>query len=228
MNLLPPYGVIYKITNDINTKVYVGQTIRTLAVRFRGHCSLKRSSENSAIRGAIHAYGKDHFKIEQIDTASDLDDLNRKEIYWIGMLNCLCPNGYNLSLGGNGGGKMHESTKRKLSLLQKGTKKIQFWSEETRRSQGIRSRWVHMGRRATQETREKMSLAKKGRTTTWTCIPVKCVETGVIYQSSRAAIKATGMSGRNFFRLLHGGFKSPKYGLSFVKVNNPTVEAASL
>jgi group I intron endonuclease len=62
-------GKIYKITNTINKKIYIGQTIKSIIDRFKGHC-LKASISISAIFNAINKYGKENFLIEQIDSAT--------------------------------------------------------------------------------------------------------------------------------------------------------------
>ncbi len=75
---------IYKITNIQNNKVYIGQTIRPVEDRFRRHI-------NDAINGvldthfarAIRKYGAENFVIEIIDEASNQDELNKKEQFWI-------------------------------------------------------------------------------------------------------------------------------------------------
>ena len=65
-------GRIYKIVNDINDKVYVGQTIRTLVQRFQKHCSYSDDVNHTmAIKKAIHKYGRDHFKIVLLEELSN-------------------------------------------------------------------------------------------------------------------------------------------------------------
>lgn len=95
-------GKIYKIVNDINDKVYVGQTIRTLAQRFQKHCSYSDDVNHTmAIKKAIHKYGRDHFKIVLLEEIEDCNQeaLNEREIYWIAYYNAYT-NGYNLTKGG--------------------------------------------------------------------------------------------------------------------------------
>ena len=71
--------IIYCITNKINGKQYVGQTVRTEEERFKEHCRDKKMYISKAIR----KYGKENFLVETIDSALLIDDLNEKEIYWI-------------------------------------------------------------------------------------------------------------------------------------------------
>lgn len=93
-------GKIYIITNDVNDKVYIGQTIQTLKKRFNGHCCYSKSDRSSSmyIKRAIHKYGKDKFHISLLEECS-LDTLNDREKYWISYYDSY-NKGYNLTLGG--------------------------------------------------------------------------------------------------------------------------------
>lgn len=94
------FGKIYLITNDVNLKVYVGQTIQTLNKRFNGHCCYSKSdrSINMYIKRAIHKYGRDKFHIQLIEECP-VNILNEREKYWINFYNSY-NTGYNLTLGG--------------------------------------------------------------------------------------------------------------------------------
>ena len=75
---------IYKITNLINNKVYIGQVYnKSVEERFKRHCTDKNALKHSYIDRAIEKYGPENFVVETIDIASDLDELNNKEKYWI-------------------------------------------------------------------------------------------------------------------------------------------------
>lgn len=103
--------IIYKITNNINGKVYIGQTINSIKERIRGH--LKEPS--GYFPKALRKYGIENFTIEAIDdSAKTIDELNFLERKYIKELNTLRPNGYNLQIGGLNK-IVHEETKRKLS-----------------------------------------------------------------------------------------------------------------
>lgn len=93
-------GFIYKITNNVNGKVYIGQTIQTIKERFYQHCSTKCSDSvlNMAIHRAIKKYGKSNFTIEVIEEV-DKDSLNDREKFWIEYYNSY-NNGYNSTRGG--------------------------------------------------------------------------------------------------------------------------------
>lgn len=92
-------GRIYIITNKINRKQYVGQTISTLSERWSQHkCDSKR--RQTAIANAIRKYGFDNFKIDIVEDDIPYEDLDNKEIYYIKQYNTICPNGYNITDGG--------------------------------------------------------------------------------------------------------------------------------
>lgn len=75
---------IYKITNKINNKVYIGQTTKTISERFQRHKNDALSNRlNTHLAKAIRKYGVENFIIEQIDTAKTQQELTEKEYYWI-------------------------------------------------------------------------------------------------------------------------------------------------
>jgi len=108
-------GKIYKITNRINGKVYVGQTTSSLEKRFYFHMSLTMSNHCLKVKRAVEKYGKENFSIALIDTALSIDDLNEKEIFWIKELNSI-DDGYNIRPGGRvcSGYKLSEERKNGL------------------------------------------------------------------------------------------------------------------
>jgi len=75
---------IYKITNIQNNKVYIGQSIRPINQRFKRHINDAINNKlDTHFARAIRKYGKENFYIKAIDKASNQDELNQKEIYWI-------------------------------------------------------------------------------------------------------------------------------------------------
>jgi group I intron endonuclease len=96
------FGIIYKITNLVNGKMYAGQTTRSLGDRWAEH---KRNALNGVdypLYFAIRKYGVENFTVEKIDSVSSLEELNKREIFWIKELNSLTKNdgGYNVLKGG--------------------------------------------------------------------------------------------------------------------------------
>jgi group I intron endonuclease len=84
---------IYVIKNDLNNKVYVGQS-KCPEKRYRQHCH----SKESLIGKAIQKYGKEHFYYEILESA--IENYNEREKFWINKFNSQTPNGYNLMPGG--------------------------------------------------------------------------------------------------------------------------------
>lgn len=93
-----PY--IYKITNTINNKAYIGKTIRSIEERWREHKQESQRSKNRPLYRAINKYGVENFSIEQIEECI-IDELSDREIYWINVFNTY-HNGYNATYGGDG------------------------------------------------------------------------------------------------------------------------------
>lgn len=81
---------IYKITNKINNKIYIGQSVH-IHRRFLEHCR----NNKTAIDAAIAEYGKENFLFEIIEECSK-EELNQKEQYWIQYYNSVVPYGYNV------------------------------------------------------------------------------------------------------------------------------------
>lgn len=85
--------VIYKVTNLINDKIYVGQNKKNNPNYYRSGKLIKR---------AVKKYGKDNFKKEILCECNSLSELNEKEIFWISELNSMNNEiGYNLEAGGS-------------------------------------------------------------------------------------------------------------------------------
>lgn len=95
-------GYIYLITNLVNGKLYVGCTRVSIARRWAQHCSAARKGSSLAIHRAIRKYGVDNFKIEVLEVANTIELMLSAEIRWITSHNCIVPNGYNLTMGGEG------------------------------------------------------------------------------------------------------------------------------
>lgn len=100
-----PY--IYKITNNINGKLYIGKTSSTIEERFNEHIldSKKPRCEKRPLYDAMQKYGYENFTIEEIEQVENDEIACRQEIYWIdklrtyvGFYDC---NGYNATLGGD-------------------------------------------------------------------------------------------------------------------------------
>lgn len=95
-------GYIYLITNLINNKKYVGKTTQDIEKRWKKHIndSKREKCEIRPLYRAIRKYGKDNFKIEELEKCNT-EVLSDREQYWINKLNTYI-DGYNATLGGDG------------------------------------------------------------------------------------------------------------------------------
>lgn len=95
-------GFIYKITNKVNNKIYIGKTLTSIENRFQEHIreSRKERTENRPLYRAIRKYGKENFVIELIESCP-IEILSEREIYWIDYFSSY-KEGYNATLGGDG------------------------------------------------------------------------------------------------------------------------------
>ena len=125
---------IYKITNSVNSKVYIGQTWQTLKQRFAVHLS---SSGCIKLANAINKYGKDKFTIQTILIVNTQVIADYWEDVFIQKFDSI-KSGYNIRTGGSHG-KMSEESKMKISLAR-------------------------LGKKSSEETRKKLSVAKIGNT----------------------------------------------------------------
>ena len=96
-----PY--IYKITNKINNKIYIGKTSSTIKKRWQEHCndSEKRGAESRPLYSAMNKYGINNFIIEQIEEVNTDEEACEKEKYWIEFYGSF-KYGYNATKGGDG------------------------------------------------------------------------------------------------------------------------------
>lgn len=91
---------IYRVTNLINGKIYIGQTQGEISERWRRHVSRAlfglKSNRMEAFSNAIRKYGHNSFVVDEIDCAYSMSELNLKEWFFASMFNSYVPNGYNL------------------------------------------------------------------------------------------------------------------------------------
>lgn len=94
-------GFIYKITNKVNGKCYIGKTNKDVQVRYKQHLNdaSKDRCKNRPLYRAINKYGKDNFNVEIIEVCTNTED---REIYWIQYYKSYGKNGYNATKGGDG------------------------------------------------------------------------------------------------------------------------------
>lgn len=173
-------GIIYKWTNTINGKAYIGQT-RNEESRKRYHL---RANDNLHFHNALRKYGSNNFSYEVLEADIPIENLNDREIYWIAYYDTF-NSGYNETTGGCQAMKLSDETRQKLSKARKGI----VFTKEHRRNISKAGKGKHSGpfseehkrrikethpdfsgennpnwgKKRSAETRRKMSEAQKGR-----------------------------------------------------------------
>lgn len=151
-------AIVYRITNMVNGKCYVGQTWHSLSVRVKGHVADAFSSKRrgcTAIHAAIRKYGISSFTWEILEEASTQKALDWLESDYIEELGTMSPNGYNLTTGGLGGRKSEETKERCREANKK-----QFSSIEARKQHSEIARKYFQEH---PEARERISSQFKGK-----------------------------------------------------------------
>ncbi len=171
---------IYKITNKINNKCYIGQSCK-IRDRWVGHRRNAQRVKNGAtlkdngiqvIHLAMAKHGIENFDFKIIEEIDTQNDANNQETYWVSHYNSL-NNGYNCTPGGYNAPKTEEwKAKVKATRIAKDNYKH---SEETKRK--ISEEWhlyhspesmkkchdANRGRIPSKEQRRKVSMANKGK-----------------------------------------------------------------
>lgn len=221
------YGVIYKITNKVNGKVYIGQT--TLGFDRRYGYDIYNNTHNIHLKTSIMKYGINFFEIIKVfDIAFSQKELDIKEDFWINFYNSLDRNfGYNKRNGGNGG-KLCEETRKKISESMRGRYKGEKNPQWGKRGK-LSPRWgrkftletrmklsearkniiyteesrlkmseSHKGKKHSEETKKKMSKARKGKITY--SVKVICKTTNLIFNSALDASKYYNVNPSNIIQ----------------------------
>lgn len=156
--------IIYKTTNLLNGKIYIGQD---------SHNNPNYYGSGDLIKRAIKKYGIENFRKDVVEYCTSQEHMNEREIYWIACYNSVDRSiGYNITPGGNKGPSRKgccdsEKTRMKKSLAQRGNKANlgKHWSDETKEK--LRKAMIGnqhtLGVYPSEETRKKMSLARKGK-----------------------------------------------------------------
>lgn len=154
------YGYIYKTTNLINGKKYIGKHISEI---FEPDSYL---GSGILLSKALKKYGKENFKCELLETCSSKEELDRKEKYWISYYDCVEDiDYYNLAKGGDGGigrgfGSYWEDEDKKTIALIKQKESLNKFFKENKDIRSGKNNPMY-GKHHTKETKDRISTKLK-------------------------------------------------------------------
>lgn len=154
---------IYKITNLINDKMYIGQHF--------GYVNDMYMGSGKIICRAIKRYGLENFAKDILEICTK-DTVNNREIYYINKYNSICPNGYNISTGGTGGDTLTnhpniQQIKQKMKEHHSNFWTGHFHTEETKQKISEHhadfsgSKHPRFGQKLSDKTKQKISEKSK-------------------------------------------------------------------
>ena len=148
---------IYRITNSINGKIYIGLTGWGYEERWLRHKSASRLGVETYLYNAVRKHGEENFSIELIEQTETIEQAKEREKFWIHQFNSIDRDlGYNIKDGGEGN-ELPEETKQKISK----TNRQRFIDNpELRQRISIQKKGI----KYPPEYGRKISVAKKGKT----------------------------------------------------------------
>lgn len=180
---------IYKITNKINGKIYIGKTEKSIELRFKEHCAefTKARSKDRPLYRAFNKYGVENFSIELVEITELPEE---REIFWIEFYQSY-REGYNATLGGDG--KAYIDKSNILPLFNKGLNAKQI-SEQIGCCRDIVLRFLKEQNLSTKNNAKKMAQKK-----------VVCIETDEIFNSvSEASAFLVSINNKNCDPKMYG------------------------
>lgn len=179
---------IYQIRNLVNNKLYVGSTVN-LNKRKKQHFNILKKNKhvNKYLQNAYNKYGENNFVFEVIEILNNKDFLIKHEQFWIDKLKTI-KKMYNICfIAGNTLGVVRsEMTKNKISISNKN------------RFKNIENTPM-FGKHHTEESKQKISQSNKGKHNHFSK-KIICLETLIVYNSTREAERLTNISHSNISR----------------------------
>ncbi len=184
---------IYSITNIVNNKKYIGQSV-DVKRRLRNHkWALKHNKHiNDHLQKSFNKYGEDCFVFDVICECEEekLDDMER---FYIAHYDCMNPNyGYNSESGGNLCKRWSDELKLKMKEIRSGENSGMWGKKHTEETKAI-MREKALGRVLSDETKEKLSKSHKGKLAK----ALYCVEADMVFPSSLEAAEFAGLKSRS-------------------------------
>ena len=146
------FGNIYCITNKVNNKKYIGQTVRTIQGRLGSHFNEVRY-KTDPLHTAMNEYGVENFEIELVERC-DASIMNERELHYMSEYATMYPNGYNVSTG-PAIGFMPDATRDRISKSLTG----KVIPQEVRAKLSKATKGIPKS----SETKSKISATKTGR-----------------------------------------------------------------
>ena len=152
--------IVYKTTNKINGKFYIGQ-------HKTAYIEDEYIGSGSLLKRAIKKYGIENFETEVLELCQSKESLNEKEIYWIDKLNATNKNiAYNISKGGDGGDTFTLNPNKAKIVEKLKTKTKLFW--DSLNEEGLKNQCQKMKVKKTiNDISEFKSKKKYEMTTAW-------------------------------------------------------------
>jgi group I intron endonuclease len=202
-----PFGVIYKVTNKTNGKIYIGQTIVKLSTRKSQHHYDAKNNSKSYFHLALLKYGFDNFTWEIICDCFNIFDCNEKEQSFIVFYQSTDrTKGYNIDFGGNNFCRNQETidkikaSKQNISLETREKLRIKNTGKKLSLETREKIKKANLGKKLSEETKEKL---KNNNKKYWSgkklpleaiekrsekrCIKIICNETNQIFNSIKEA-----------------------------------------
>jgi group I intron endonuclease len=188
---------VYKITNKINNKIYIGKTTKSVEERFAKH-RYNSADGNTHLYKSMRKYGVHNFDISIIEEC--VSDLDEREIFWI---QTLSPE-YNMTSGGEGG-DTSSSPNYKDAMIKHHRNRTTYpgarmlgktHTIETKSKQSTKRKeyWDNLSEDDREKRTRKISGGKNGMFGKTPKNSVLVTFDGVLYKSITAAAKATGHS----------------------------------
>lgn len=161
---------VYKITNKLNNKCYIGITSKGISARIKEHIYTAERDPVFPIHRALNKYGKDNFTFELLDfSCNSWEELTEKEKYYINLYKSNDKEfGYNLTEGGDGalGRKHTDGAKLKMSIAASGREvteatRIKLSEAGKRRTEGRVAYW-ESGKQSTNRRKPIIQYTKEG------------------------------------------------------------------
>ena len=154
--------LVYRLTNTINGKVYIGKWVRdTVDLRWQLHVSSAKHDSPYYIHRALRKYGSENFKVEVIHRAKTADELSKMETFFIVLHQSFkSENGYNMTMGGEGqvGRKNSAASIRQQSASLKKT----IADSPALQKLLVAGGRAHLGLKRSPETCARIKASKQG------------------------------------------------------------------